>query len=269
MRRRGLWVAAVVVTVFSVSGCPQAGSGGGDNRGGNSPPQADAGPDQGVTLGDTVSLDGSGSSDSESESLTAVWAFQSVPGGSSLDNLDISGVTSLVAEFIPDVAGTYEVSLTVADPQGASSSDNALIEVSPDSDSSNDGDDQGGSDDPSDPVDPPAEDPINDVNIEVIFADPADPSIGLSGATTLNRAAGEAANITVSPAAFDAYLWYLDGSTTYPGGEPLGTGSSIELNSVLITSWLGPHSLTVVAIQNGLAYSATVTIDIVDGPVEE
>ena len=275
-RRLALWVTIIAATTFLVSGCPQAGSGGGDNGSGNSAPQANAGGDQTITLGETVNLDANGSSDPDGDELSALWTLQSAPDGSNLDTSDIAGASSFTAQITPDATGTFEVRLAVTDTQGALGTDTMLIEVSQPSDSSDGSDDQGAPNDNDDPVgddppadDPPADDPPADVSIDIVFNDPQDADIQISGSSTLNRAAGEVAIITVSPATSDAYIWYLDESTTYPGGEPLGTGSSIELDSVLITSWLGPHSLTVVAIQNGLAYSATVTIDIVDGPVEE
>ena len=43
------------------------------------PPVADAGPDQTVFVGDTVQLDGSGSSDVDNDPLTFQWSFTTFP----------------------------------------------------------------------------------------------------------------------------------------------------------------------------------------------
>jgi PKD domain len=45
----------------------------------NSPPEADAGPDQSVPVGTTVTLDGSATKDADRDPLTYQWALLSVP----------------------------------------------------------------------------------------------------------------------------------------------------------------------------------------------
>ena len=78
----------------------------------NSPPTADAGPDQDVTVGDTVQLDGTGSADPEGSTLTFGWAFESRPPGSAAS---LQNPTSATPSFVPDIAGVYVVRLVVTD----------------------------------------------------------------------------------------------------------------------------------------------------------
>lgn len=85
----------------------------------NTPPVADAGPDQVIDQSGTlVQLDGSQSDDDDGDSFTALWTFLSVPVGSTAL---LSDDTSLTPNFIADVPGDYELSLTVTDVLGASS----------------------------------------------------------------------------------------------------------------------------------------------------
>jgi hypothetical protein len=83
--------------------------------GSNSAPVADAGGFQGAVLSETVTCDGSGSSDSDGDSLTYEWSFFLLPGGSSLTDDDITGAASSSASFTPDVEGTYALKLRVWD----------------------------------------------------------------------------------------------------------------------------------------------------------
>jgi len=76
-------------------------------------PNANAGRDQRVGLGETVHVDGAGSHDPNSLPLTFAWAFSALPSGSVLSNSDIVAATSAQAHFIPDVAGSYGLDLTV------------------------------------------------------------------------------------------------------------------------------------------------------------
>lgn len=78
----------------------------------NTPPVANAGEAQTVTVSETVQLDGSGSSDQDGDTLTYLWAFSSTPDGSSVT---ITNNSSETASFTPDVAGLYEISLSVND----------------------------------------------------------------------------------------------------------------------------------------------------------
>jgi hypothetical protein len=78
----------------------------------NSPPVANAGPNQKINVGQTVQLDGSGSTDVDGDTLTYAWSMLSTPGGSTAT---ISNPTSVKPTFYVDLIGTYIVQLVVND----------------------------------------------------------------------------------------------------------------------------------------------------------
>jgi hypothetical protein len=94
----------------------------------NAAPTAYAGIDQTVALGETVILDGSGSSDDSTPSseLQYDWSFADLPPGSAatLSNADTSTPT-----FVADVVGTYTAQLVVTDSSGQGSQPD-FLEVS-------------------------------------------------------------------------------------------------------------------------------------------
>jgi hypothetical protein len=65
-----------------------------------------------LMVGATVYLDGSGSFDPDGSGLTFSWALDDVPVGSTAW---LNSSTSSLADFVPDIEGTYGVSLTVND----------------------------------------------------------------------------------------------------------------------------------------------------------
>jgi MYXO-CTERM domain-containing protein len=81
----------------------------------NLPPIADAGEGGGISLGESVLLDGALSSDPEGESLMYSWTFSELPEGSSLTDGDIANNDTMLAAFEPDVDGVYVVTLAVSD----------------------------------------------------------------------------------------------------------------------------------------------------------
>ena len=78
----------------------------------NLPPVANAGTSQSGIVGETVTLDGSGSHDPDGDPITYQWSFTSVPSGSTAT---IASPTSAVTSFVPDLPGAYVVQLIVND----------------------------------------------------------------------------------------------------------------------------------------------------------
>jgi K319L-like, PKD domain len=87
-------------------------------------PVANAGTGGSAVVDQSVTLDGTGSSDSNGDSLTYQWAFTSVPQGS---QAAINDPSWEVTSFVPDLPGLYVVQLIVND--GTASSDPSTIQV--------------------------------------------------------------------------------------------------------------------------------------------
>jgi len=82
---------------------------------GNVAPRADAGDDQRVTVGQSVALDGSRSTDLNGDLLTYRWSLLSIPAGS---KASLDQPASAQPKFTADVAGDYVAQLIVADAAG-------------------------------------------------------------------------------------------------------------------------------------------------------
>jgi hypothetical protein len=78
----------------------------------NVQPVANAGTSQSARVGETVTLNGSGSSDANGDPLTFRWAITSFPNGSVAT---IADPTAMITTFVPDLAGTYVIQLVVND----------------------------------------------------------------------------------------------------------------------------------------------------------
>jgi hypothetical protein len=83
-----------------------------DDGAGNTPPSADPGGDRVVFVGDSVTLDGSGSADSDGDPLAFRWSFVTRPAQSLASVADPSAV---IFSFTADVAGVFIVQLVVDD----------------------------------------------------------------------------------------------------------------------------------------------------------
>lgn len=93
----------------------------------NTAPVADAGPDQTATVGETVTLDGSASSDADSDPLTFLWSVAGRPGGSTADLTNADGEQPSIT---PDLAGSYDIQLIVNDGKRDSNPDTVSVAVS-------------------------------------------------------------------------------------------------------------------------------------------
>ncbi len=91
---------------------------------GNSAPVARAGDDQNVTIGAEVTLDGSGSSDADSDSLTYAWSFTTTPDNSTAS---LDDDTAVEPTFTADMEGDYVLQLVVNDGTTDSAADTITI----------------------------------------------------------------------------------------------------------------------------------------------
>jgi RHS repeat-associated protein len=91
----------------------------------NSPPVANAGPNQTVNVQSTVQLNGSGSTDVNGDPLTYAWSFVSIPGTS---KAVLTNPNSVNPTFVADVSGNYVVQLIVND--GYANSAPATVTIS-------------------------------------------------------------------------------------------------------------------------------------------
>src|SRR5579864_3910820 len=84
----------------------------------NSAPVANAGANQTVTVGSTVVLNGTGSTDVDGDALTYIWTLTGKPSGS---NAALIGATTSSPSFVADLFGIYTAQLIVNDGHGNNS----------------------------------------------------------------------------------------------------------------------------------------------------
>ena len=92
---------------------------------GNTPPVANAGPNQTVIVGSTVTLDGSGSFDVNGDTISYAWFIASKPSGSAAV---LTGANTVAPTFVADVAGNYQIQLLAND--GIANSNLATVTIS-------------------------------------------------------------------------------------------------------------------------------------------
>lgn len=90
----------------------------------NTAPIADAGADVDTIIGESVALDGSGSSDPDGDPIAFGWALVSQPEGSAAS---LTGEATESPSLVPDRPGTYEVELVVDDGSCGSEPDTVNV----------------------------------------------------------------------------------------------------------------------------------------------
>ncbi len=93
----------------------------------NHAPVANAGPDQNIATGSVVTLDAGDSSDTDGDSITYAWSFESLPEGSSAA---LSDATAVRPTFTADLDGNYEFQLIVSDGNHESDPDSVTVNAS-------------------------------------------------------------------------------------------------------------------------------------------
>ncbi len=114
-------IALGLMTIIGTTGDGGDGDNGGTT---NNAPVANAGSDQNVSTGSLVTLDGSGSSDADGDTLTYSWSFTSRPEGS---KATLSNSTAVNPTYTADVAGSYILRLVVNDGTVDSTPDTVTI----------------------------------------------------------------------------------------------------------------------------------------------
>ncbi len=120
-------LAAVLVVIVSCESDGPRPPGDDDQPPANTPPVANAGPDQTRFIGDEVQLDGTASTDVDGDLLSYFWAFTTRPAGSSAT---LSDPNDPMPRFSIDTNGDFELELIVSDGQAESDPDRVAISVS-------------------------------------------------------------------------------------------------------------------------------------------
>ena len=106
----------------------------------NSPPHANAGPDQSVPVGATVHLSGALSTDSDGPNpLTYAWTMVASPAGSAAALINATAVNP---DFVVDAAGTYRIRLVASDGIASSAPDEVVVSTQNSAPTANAGPDQ-------------------------------------------------------------------------------------------------------------------------------
>ena len=124
LRQKFGGIAVIFALLLLLAGC--GGGGDGEDMAANRPPVADAGVDQMVVSGDSVTLDGSGSSDPDGTVVGYLWAQTTGPMVSLSADDQVS--TSFVAPNV-NMPTTLVFRLTVTDDDGATASHDVTVTV--------------------------------------------------------------------------------------------------------------------------------------------
>ncbi len=97
-------------------------------------PEANAGDDVTIEIGDSVTLNGGASEDPDGEELSYQWSVVARPSESTLGDGDITDSSSALASIVPDAEGEYEFQLLVSVDRGGviqDDTDTVLVTVLP------------------------------------------------------------------------------------------------------------------------------------------
>jgi PKD domain/Bacterial Ig domain len=125
MRLTGVLLSLLLTACGGAGSAGSGGSGGGSGPV-NTAPIARAGTDQSVLAGSVVSLDGTSSSDAESDPLTYSWSLVARPADSAAV---LSAANVARPQFTADKPGTYSLSVVVSDGKLSSSAGTVTVVV--------------------------------------------------------------------------------------------------------------------------------------------
>ena len=92
----------------------------------NTPPVANAGSDTHSFIGSDLTLDGNGSNDADGDALSYNWTLDEKPIDSTVSLINAN---TSIPVLVPDVEGSYDISLVVNDGLENSSSDSVIVNV--------------------------------------------------------------------------------------------------------------------------------------------
>jgi len=130
--RHCVWGVALAAMLAACGDDPKQDSG--DTTNDDCTPVADAGSDQQVSLGESVTLDAAASQgcDGEAGDPSFTWSLDSAPAGSLLDSAafsENSTAEAVTTRFSPDATGTYLLTLQILQGELLSQSDAVVVEV--------------------------------------------------------------------------------------------------------------------------------------------